>query len=1813
MDRRALTVRIAVCILMLSALLASGLTGSRAFTFSSAAASLDQAARSQKKDPAQGQSRDKSRNLVHKGTETSQPVLGLNEGGPQSYAVIIGISAYKNLPVKSQLQFADQDATAIKDFLVGPSGGFRPENVDLLINDQAGRTPILRALEKLQNTASNRDLAFIFFAGHGIVKGPQGFVLAYDSDPEDLLLTAVDMDIFNSVIRNLRARSVVIFTDACHSGTIGDVTSQTGAAESVTNLTAKSFADTSSRPDQTSFIFSAASPTQSSWELGPLKHGLFTYHVIEGLGGKADRSGNGLVTADELYDYVVTNVRRDAEQQGHSQVPEFNARYDRSIPLAYLNDAGLKLYKEWFDSDPFTTRYSALFDEALNHNYLIKPEQESAWDYYNQIKLNALRTPPELIKKMREQLLAKLTSSSQTVIDQSPSDPLIWEEAAAFLGRAHELSLEKNLRARQAFCTAMSARHSNEYGRAERECDIALSTIKDSNLKEPPLCFKIAQLYMSLKKLDKARDSYKLAIESEFRVDWVCEYAEVLKQLNDLPEADSQLRLARTKDPKNHRVLKLLAEVLVLEDRAEQFGEAVEIAREARQIKPNDVDIEEVFGWALLKAGKPAEALDPLRKVAQLRLADERLRDAALLRLGQAYANSGDLDRSASALREAERQGSKLPEIYDEMSQVLEQQGDLDGAIAAAGKAVEFVQSTGKEKAKRVRRVAEYLERTGRIEQAALMFADAARLWADVKVAKTLTAHASVLSYRVQRFQDAPPTRKRPAPTRRTMRGNDLLIIPAGREPLKRLTGVAIEPGAEAQALAVIFDTCLRDPAFKARLVRFYEKYHDLVGRLQGEGFGTATGSLTLPAPGKPHTPAANEALDFFEVEDKNGKRTVKKKEFESRKFVLEALGGDPERLEQGEETTIKFNNNDEWSVPLGVDRWVGYVKEMVKAGPQDHLREFLKDDTAMRFFVGLAGLPDNAIEGFADKVISREDWKEISRAVYFVTPFLRFSPDGHLVIPGQRGGELNWQRLLKADSGDNAFKSLFKKDKAEALYLFAALSNAGDVGDFIARSPLLDDFYRVLKDSSLPDAREPFDLIDLLSFFRVEDEKLRLAPAVELWLAGERPIADRKDSDRRDSDRKGADRKAADRITGDPIASVIRQIEKTKIGRTIPVVRFIAALDHISRERPDWVADIKWVDLIVTQISAGRESQLELALDLQMSPEQLEMYLSRIARVDGISTPAVKQTTAYVYQSVLELLRIAERNGVVSRARINETMNLLLELDPGSERFALDMLALLRTGLLDAASPVSGQEFEKRLIDIMSQVPGYLLQKPPASGDKSNGAQFFKFEASKPTHERIAESLEMMRHTRLRAVIDATGALDTLEKSPSDTAAIERLRSALGEFIEPEPQPLPKKSKSKEPVVRPPTMKEIAEQLTAPVTPGSLENLRSQITPFVSQALRGAVYAVMCNPDRRQDPSYAALVLNHDMLGDVWGGAELDGSKKSVRGGLARLGYALAKLDASPVEPAAMAVGTRVAPLPGSPADQKGTSVRSSGPSVAAPFTATTLNSFQLVNNRLLTKRAAEFVSRSIDLGEDVLGLYLLGDQNARAIVEQLEQLTPRRAQALRANLDGSEIKKALTSLSLSELYSIGQQYFTMRLGAEPLSSLVIEPGALGAMANTVAGAVQPGSSDKAIPEALRQEIRQFGMTMVSRTGLMRLDLRELETYEQSGTVGEIGRLIERLQDFKLAVARACYRRGYSPALAFSPTLVRAALEQSLGEMGKGTGQAPPDRDWQNLLKAIQAFDEAKLNVVLEKLAASSYARPVEVAKWNDEVGRPH
>src|SRR5262245_62621332 len=60
--------------------------------------------------------------------------------------------------------------------------------------------------------------------------------------------------------------------------------------------------------------FFATSANERSWEDNELGHGVFTWFLIKGLKGEADRNKNNIVTAGELHLYLLENV------PGHTEI-----------------------------------------------------------------------------------------------------------------------------------------------------------------------------------------------------------------------------------------------------------------------------------------------------------------------------------------------------------------------------------------------------------------------------------------------------------------------------------------------------------------------------------------------------------------------------------------------------------------------------------------------------------------------------------------------------------------------------------------------------------------------------------------------------------------------------------------------------------------------------------------------------------------------------------------------------------------------------------------------------------------------------------------------------------------------------------------------------------------------------------------------------------------------------------------------------------------------------------------------------------------------------------------------------------------------------------------------------------------------------------------------------------------------------------------------------------------------------------------------------------------------------------------------------
>ncbi len=245
---------------------------------------------------------------------------------PRSYALVIGISKYKNLPASAQLEFPNRDAEEIYAALISPEGGqFPAEHVHKLINERATTENIRNEIETwLPSVTGDNDRVLIYFAGHGFISGGKGWLAGYDIDLKNIPGTAYPMESLGGQMGGrIKGKWKVLMTDACHSGAITPETDPKKLNDTLLDLRKSLFSLTASRDREQSF-------ESDRWGGG---HGIFTYYVVKGLQGEADTNGDGVVDADELGEYVHTQVR--LATQGRQNPTSERGSFDPNMVLAY--------------------------------------------------------------------------------------------------------------------------------------------------------------------------------------------------------------------------------------------------------------------------------------------------------------------------------------------------------------------------------------------------------------------------------------------------------------------------------------------------------------------------------------------------------------------------------------------------------------------------------------------------------------------------------------------------------------------------------------------------------------------------------------------------------------------------------------------------------------------------------------------------------------------------------------------------------------------------------------------------------------------------------------------------------------------------------------------------------------------------------------------------------------------------------------------------------------------------------------------------------------------------------------------------------------------------------------------------------------------------------------------------------------------------------------------------------------------------------------------------------------------------------------
>ena len=526
-----------------------------------------------------------------------------------TYAVVIGISDYADEDIPD-LQFADRDARAFSDYLLSAySGGIEPDQVTLLVNQDATGGKVHNALNQLLEKSTSRDKVFIYFSGHGDVSSTAasdlGHLLLHDTPSGLYEMSSLRITDLQNIAKKISVdigAELIIITDACRSGNIAN---SLGEGVQTTSLSlASQFAN------ETKIL--SCQPNELAlegvkWGGG---RGVFSFHLIDGLMGLADKNNDLQVTLRELQRYLEDTVEEDVDP--HLQSPMLIG--SKNKVMAYVDEgrlAQLVLDKTGADInndavvssilskgirvvDSKVGRLMNAFQDALSAGRLLSGEFDSipsALSLYEQLSLEDI--PIAQKQNFKGQLVSVLIDDAQAAINaylKSDKEELelraVYKEsrykrfsnylevAAELLGTQHYLFGQ--LKSKSLYFDAVDMRLSNE-SRASNEALIMRVTdiLQQAIIYDSESAFimnEMGLLHSNNGDFNAALMHYSKAIE--IAPGWVIPYSNSANSYllqKDYAKAEESVLSSIRKDPKYAKAYSVLSKIYEQTGRSEKI------------------------------------------------------------------------------------------------------------------------------------------------------------------------------------------------------------------------------------------------------------------------------------------------------------------------------------------------------------------------------------------------------------------------------------------------------------------------------------------------------------------------------------------------------------------------------------------------------------------------------------------------------------------------------------------------------------------------------------------------------------------------------------------------------------------------------------------------------------------------------------------------------------------------------------------------------------------------------------------------------------------------------------------------------------------------------------------------------------------------------------------------------------------------------------------------------------------------------------------------------------------------------------------
>ena len=510
---------------------------------------------------------------------------------PRSWAIVVGVSQYPKLAQSQQLRFTERDAESIYTILISPEGGaFKAENVHVLTGAKATLAGLRHEIDDwLPSVAQPQDRVLIYFAGHGFVNEGLGYLAPYDIDPANIQGTAYPMRELGDVVASkIHARWKILLTDACHSGAISPEESQ-NLNNTLAGLSTSLFSLTASRDRERSF----EDPTLDGG------HGVFTYYVVQGLEGRADTSHDGVVTADELAEYVHTQVREYTH--GEQNPTSDRGSFDSAMQLSYV-PANVA------PASPPAPKYGELVFESNKEGVEVFVDGKSA----------GVVNPGQPVH------LPGLTPGEHTIkgvkMGYEPDGP---RQEMVYPGQTSTVTIKILIPRRRAKAVQdLLDKGIESYQKGFAQNYQKAAQLFSQALQQDPTysqaAFYLGLTYNALFDEEKAAGYYKKAIDID--PDYLearANYAGMLLDIGSVDEAIRQINVVLTRQPEHAVALTMLAQAYRVK---ELYPQSIEAAQKAIQLTPKNAEPHLWLADSLRLSGKPANAINEY--VEYLKLSD---------------------------------------------------------------------------------------------------------------------------------------------------------------------------------------------------------------------------------------------------------------------------------------------------------------------------------------------------------------------------------------------------------------------------------------------------------------------------------------------------------------------------------------------------------------------------------------------------------------------------------------------------------------------------------------------------------------------------------------------------------------------------------------------------------------------------------------------------------------------------------------------------------------------------------------------------------------------------------------------------------------------------------------------------------------------------------------------------------------------------------------------------------------------------------------------------------------------------------------